>query len=248
MTRRRAGVARAAAGCLAVAGALACAGGAAGPGAGVGPAGEEAARSTLDERSALAEQLVPSDALRPGFVLRQRLRFDTGPEGGDRRSSFEAVVQVDCREVLVVGLTPFGTRLFTIRQTGRAIDFEWWLDRPWPFQPERILLDVHRSLLYPLAEPPLADGRHARHYGDVVADETWRGGRLLERTILAPVEPAGSAASADAAPGREPVWIARYPGGWGADSWPEVIRVESLRYGYSIEIATLEKRPLDCAP
>jgi hypothetical protein len=215
--------------------ALACAGTGPSPGAPPAPAQTSAA-----ERGALAAQLVPSDSLRPGFTLRQRLRFRTGPGGGDRKASFEAVVQVDCEEVLVVGLTPFGTRLFTIRQVGRETEFAWLLDDPWPFQPERILLDVHRSFLYPLADPPLADGRHLRRFGGVSAVETWRDSRLVERSI----DEGGSAGPAGP-PNR---WVARYEGGWGADAWPGVIRLESQRYGYTIEIVTLERRPLACAP
>lgn len=192
--------------------------------------------ASASEHAALAAQLVPSGSLRPGFTLRQRLRFRTAEAAGSRSASFEAVVQVDCREVLVVGLTPFHTRLFTLRQRGRETEFAWLLDEPWPFQPERILLDVHRSLLYPLADPPLADGDHRLRVFDVDLVETWAEGRLRRRTL-------------DEADGGEPLlWVADYGDGWAPGDWPEALRLASARYGYTIEIQTIERRPLACAP
>ncbi|MGH0035898.1 MAG: DUF3261 domain-containing protein [Myxococcota bacterium] len=212
------------------------AGGAGAPASRDAPASPEAPEAPDAEGEALASQLLPSESIRPGMSLRQRLRFRTGEAGGGRQASFEAVVQADCREVLVVGLTPFGTRLFTIRQVGRETRFEWMFDEPWPFRPEHILLDVHRAFLHPLADPPRPDGRHPRRFGGAQGAETWRDGRLMERVV----EETGGPEAA--------LWTARYEGGWGADVWPGTVRIESARYGYTIEITTLERRPLACPP
>jgi len=193
-----------------------------------------------DALPGLAELLVPTQDMGDGFVLRQRLQFHaTGPDRDARSGGFEAIVQLDCGELVVVGLSPFGTRAFSIRQRGSDARFEWAYGEPLPFSLERVLLDVHRSFLYPLADPPPDDGWHVRHYGPhgaVEARESWSGGRLRERHIE---ERSGS---------RTGPWVATYDGGFGADAWPEATRISSEVFGYTLEITTVERKPLSCPP
>jgi len=60
----------------------------------------------------------------------------------DRTFQLHALLRMDARELLVVGLTPLGTRSFTIRYEGSLVE----LDNPngpkLPFPPEMILSDI----------------------------------------------------------------------------------------------------------
>jgi hypothetical protein len=61
-----------------------------------------------------APTLVPTGDISGNFLMRQHLAF----ESDDDRGSFEALVQKHCDELIVVGMTPFGSRAFTLRQRG----------------------------------------------------------------------------------------------------------------------------------
>lgn len=197
----------------------------------------DAARGDSPDARALRElraKLAPTGELGDGFTLRQHLRFQADGHGG----SFEAVVELHCGELLVVGLTPLGTRAFSIRQRGLETEFEWMLAEPLPFSPERILLDVHRSFLYPLPDAQSdalpADGLHARRFHEIELQERWSEGRLMERALE---EKSGE---------RVGRWVARYAGGVAPGAWPMSTSIESGLFGYSLEITTLSWQPLAC--
>lgn len=120
---------------------------------------------------------VPVDQLPGELLARHRVAFSFGQSTG----ALEVVLQVHCGEVVVVGLGPMRTPIFSIRQRGDAV--ETWSRQPWPFPPERLLLDVHRIFLYPIATPSRADGAHALQVGGVAYQERWASGRLVERWI-----------------------------------------------------------------
>jgi len=125
----------------------------------------------------VARGLVPAGQLPGDLRVEHRLSFHFGKRGG----ALEAVLQVYCGEVMVMGLGPMRQRLFWIRQRGD--DIKAWSQRPWPLPPARILLDVHRIFLYPVADPPLADGVHSREVATVAFEERWEQGQLVERAI-----------------------------------------------------------------
>jgi hypothetical protein len=165
-----------------------------------------------------------------GFQMQQRLRF----RFREQIRALDAVLQVYCDEVLVVGLTPLGTRLFSIRQRGLEIQVESELENDWPFSPERILLDVHRTFLYPLADPPLPDGVHALRVGSLTIEERWEGGRLVERTIPEVLEE------------RAGVVVIRYEEGMTSSEPARRAGLENRPGRYELEVETLSRQELEC--
>ncbi|NRA09323.1 MAG: DUF3261 domain-containing protein [Myxococcales bacterium] len=73
-----------------------------------------------------APGLVPTEQLPGELLARHRFAY----RFGEREGALEAVLQVHCGEVVVLGLGPMSSPLFSIRQRGDAI--EAWSQRPWP--------------------------------------------------------------------------------------------------------------------
>jgi hypothetical protein len=134
-------------------------------------------------------------------------------------------------ELRVVGLSPFGTRAFLIRQQGRNFSFESYTDRPVPFSPKVVLIDVQRAFLVrDLSSQPPATGLHSYQHGAEAVRESWRDAALewrefthpdFERPIRVEYEP----------PMRdfEPPALARLRHGW---------------FGYEIVVETSSRKRL----
>jgi hypothetical protein len=177
-----------------------------------------------------AESLVPTSEIAGNFLMRQQLVY----EAGEDRGGFEALVQKRCDELVVVGLTPFGSRAFTLRQRGVDVQVETHVDLEWPFPPRRILLDVHRVFLLPIANPPPADGVTESRWGSEIVTERWASGVLRERRFT----------RADGRPQEEVVVV--YLDGASSEHAPIRVRVENRRFGYTLEATSIERRPLSC--
>lgn len=175
--------------------------------------------------------LLASEKIRGDFSMRQRLSFRVGEHD---KGAIDAVLQVHCGEVVVVALTPLGTRLFSIRQRGLSTEVEGVTSHPLAFAPLRVLLDVHRVYLYPVADPPLPDGGHGVRVGSLKLVEQWRGGRLVRRTI----------------PDRDGDAVGRvvvtYEGGLSPTEVPPRVLLRNELYGYELEIETIERQELRC--
>ncbi len=104
---------------------------------------------------------------------------------GDRSLRFDAVLQKRGNELTLLGLTPFGSRAFVIRQTGTGVSFESFVPQTFPFPPRYILVDVHRVFFAWVLEhdAPPVDGMLEATREDEVVTEHWQGGRLLRRTF-----------------------------------------------------------------
>lgn len=193
----------------------------------------------LESRASLRARLVPADLLSPEISMRQRLRFIAGERDGE----IDAVVQLTCGELVVVGLTPIGTRLFTIRQTGRDVDARLMLPGDWPFEPERVLLSLQRSMLLPLPRPPEAGAVDEADPGiwlgrtpfEIALEERWLAGRVVERRV-----------HEARASGPATIEIRYSAPGLDTDSIPRSTTIESEKDGYRIEIETLEQTRLPC--
>jgi hypothetical protein len=177
-----------------------------------------------------ASMLVPTGEISGNFLMRQHLAF----EAGDDRGSFEALVQKRCDELIVVGLTPFGSRAFTLRQRGLDVEIETHVEVEWPFPPRRILLDVHRVYFLPLANPPPGDGVHESRFGGEIVSERWSAGLLQQRRFRRD----------DGTPPQEVV--VTYDDGASPDHAPIRVRVENHRFGYVLDATSVERRPLSC--
>jgi hypothetical protein len=164
------------------------------------------------------------------FVVRQQLRFEAKGMSG----SFDAVLQVTCQTLTVVGLTPAGTQLFSIRQLGDEVEVTSDAGMRWPFPPERLLLDVHRAFLRPLAAPPSGDGVRVRDLEGLSIIEQWNDGRLFERRFIAGGE-AGFA-----------IVEVAYEDGWLPGPLARRTRLQNHAYGYSLAIESVDYRGLPC--
>lgn len=123
--------------------------------------------------------LVPSQELDPG--LRMQLRFHvTTPETSLR---VETSLEVQDGKLVVAGFTPFGTRAFTITQSGSEIEVVEQFGRNEGVRPVLILDALHRALLLPSgSETP-------RQWGGEWVEEQRTDQRLVRRVFraLAPV-------------------------------------------------------------
>jgi hypothetical protein len=183
------------------------------------------------EAGSIESQLRPSQEIEANFTARQRLRF----RFADRAGSMDAVLQVHCGEVVIVALTPFGTRLFSVRQRGMDVEVEPAVDKRWPISPLRVLLDVQRSFLYPLASPPPPDGTHSSRVGSVKLREEWRDGQLVERSLT---ESRGD---------RSGPFVVRYEPGMRRGMLPQHTELSSELHGYALEIETQSYSASSCA-
>ncbi len=179
--------------------------------------------------AALSARLLSSSQLAGDQVLRQRLHFRFAEETG----VLDAVVQVDCGVLRVIGLSPIGSRLFVIEQRGLEVTLETTTQRQLPFSARNLLLDVQRTYLYPLSDPAPADGRYRHQQGVTTLHETWRGGRLRERVI------------ADSNGERKGEIVVSYEGGYASSETPPRVHLDNRLYGYSLDVQTLEKRVLE---
>ncbi|HEY6876444.1 MAG TPA: DUF3261 domain-containing protein [Polyangiales bacterium] len=85
--------------------------------------------------------LIPTDRITsPPFLVQQHIKGVY--QGGE--VSIDCVVQFKDKKLTVLGLTPFGTRAFSIEQTGTNVKFEKYVERDMPVQPEMVLYDIHR--------------------------------------------------------------------------------------------------------
>ncbi len=181
-------------------------------------------------RSALpyVGRLVSTTDIQGDFFLRQRVhaRFP----GGD--GSFEAVLQKQGEVLTLVGMTPFNTRAFVLRQRGTETEFESFVPQTMPFPPRYMLLDVHRVMFIGIAPAPSTDGEYfARRDGEEIR-ERWSAGRLVERHFRRlDGAPQGSIdiEYIEGMTGRFPPRTVRFRNGW---------------YGYELVITTLAHRAL----
>jgi len=123
--------------------------------------------------------LVPPSSVPGDFIARQELRASHGAT----RVRLESVLQKRGDTITLLGLTPLGTRAFLLQQEGVSVTFTPYLDRPLPFPPRYMLIDIHRALFIGIGPGPLPDGVHAIRRGGEEIRERWQGGRLVERTF-----------------------------------------------------------------
>ncbi len=179
--------------------------------------------SEVTDADARAGLLSTQDLPRVAFTLRHHLRFVFG----DRSGSVEAVLQKGCDHVTVVGLSPFGTRLFSVRQSGSEVIHEPTQQRAWPFPPHRMLIDIQRIYLYPLRDPPPADGAYESFVGETRVVEDWRAGRLRTRVL-----------TVSSAQHPEHIVI-RYQGSFGDGSVPSLVEFSDQTREYRLEVETI---------
>lgn len=185
------------------------------------PGGEGA--NPASEIPLLDPSTVPGD-----FMLRQHIEG----EYGERRVAFEAIVQKQGNTLLVLTLTPYGSRAFAITQTGQDVTVEKFISRDLPFDPRFILLDVQRVFLMGLPDAPLEDGWHrARARGELIR-ERWEGGKLFERRYRRRDRNTKGEILVD------------YAGGYTPGERPPAITLKNEPFGYALRLETSDYQPL----
>jgi hypothetical protein len=97
-----------------------------------------------------------TDEIHGDFVLRQRVRVVA--EGVD--FPFQLVVQKKDRELVLIGLSPLGAKLFTAVQSGRDARVDALPGAVLPIPPRNVLRDLHR-FRFPEPYPPIGAGGSA---------------------------------------------------------------------------------------
>lgn len=117
------------------------------------------------------------DGVTQPFFARQKV---VATHGG-RQSSFDAVLQYDGTQLVLLALTPMGTKAFAVVQTADEYAVTQFVDMRLPAPPAAVLRDVHAAYFDPPARP-LADGWHRRRTpAGTRVNEHWAQGRLTER-------------------------------------------------------------------
>jgi len=93
-----------------------------------------------------------TDEIPGDFTIRHRVTVSAE----DLDFPFELIVQKKGRELVLVGLSPFGTKLFTVIQTGIETDVDALPRAVLPIPPLNVLRDLHR-LRFPVPNAPMTD-------------------------------------------------------------------------------------------
>lgn len=124
-------------------------------------------------------ELLPPAALGTDLLWQQRVTASWG-ESDER--GFDAAVQKQGDELLVVGFSPLGQAGFVLKLRDGLVAFENKTDMELPFPPRYVLLDVQRTFYpwLPHDDVP-ADGERTAVVGAEHIVEVHRVGRLVER-------------------------------------------------------------------
>ncbi len=173
-------------------------------------------------------------AVRPDFLARQRVtaRFPGG------EASFEAALQKQGETLTVIGLTPFGTRAFTLLQAPSGVTFTSQLPegKGPPLEPRYLLQDIHHAYFLALPPAPGAGGADATEVAplgpELVTEARGPDGTVLARTFRRrDPPPAGEV-------------TVTYEDG-AAGTLPKQVRIENGYYGYELTIETLSVQLLE---
>jgi hypothetical protein len=172
--------------------------------------------------------LTPPDSHPGAFIRRQLLlgRFQ------GQELSLDAVLQKKDDELLLVGLTPFGTKAFVLAQKGTEVRFTSYMAQPLPFPPRYILEDVTRTYFCGIADGPLPDGVHQSERDGELIEERWKEGRLMERRFT----------RLDGNPRGE--IVIDYVGGMAGGRSPARIEFDNGWLGYRLTVTTVSEEAL----
>ncbi len=164
----------------------------------------------------------PLPTTAPPFLARQKV-VAIHPTG---RSTFDAVLQYSGDRLVLLGLTPMGTKAFAVVQEGATVEVTPYIDRPLPAPAEAVLGDIHAAY-FDLPRAARADGWHRRRTAaGARMHERWAAGRLHERVW-----------------GRRRDRRAtrlRFPGGASPGEIPLRIEIDRPELDLRLEIHTLE--------
>ncbi len=185
-----------------------------------------AACHTTPPRRALGDADYPGvlrtpSALPRDVVWQQRVTATWGDQAG---RGFDAAVQKRGDTMTVMGLSPAGSLGFAAILSGTAIELQNPSGQELPFPARFILLDVQRAF-YPWI-PAITDGDTEAVVDGELVHETWREGRLRERSFRRiDNQPAG-------------IIVVRYE--WAHADWfgPSHVELDNAWFGYRLSVET----------
>lgn len=180
-----------------------------------------------------SEAPATGDGLGRNFFVRQHLtaRFS------DEERRFDTALQSRCGELRLVGLTPFGVRLFTAVRRNGNLDVETLTGQPLPFSPEHVLRDIERTFFRSPPPGAGASGTRVVTWAGEAVRETFRDGTIVSRKI---------AVEADDAPGGGGPLVIRYLGPFGPAGISERVELSNPAFGYVLDIRNYEIEELEC--
>jgi hypothetical protein len=179
----------------------------------------------IDE-AAYPWELRPASTWPREVLLRQRV--EARASGGT--NAFDAILQHRQGVLTLIGLTPFGARAFVLEQRDLEVSFRPSMDRPAPFPPKFMLIDIQRVFFPIRPEATLPDGEHELELGGERVTERWRSGRLERRTF----ERLDSA--------KKGAIVIEYDD-WRGDL-PFSVQLKNPWFGYEMSVTTLEATAL----
>jgi len=166
--------------------------------------------------------LLSPSRLGDDFLWRQRI--DAVHKRG--QLSFSAVVQKRGPGLILLGLTPFGTRAFVLEQTDKRIRFQSFIPQELPFPPHYMLIDFHRVFQ---VGSPRSDGWHCQAFRTERMCDFWHGQRLHRRSYQSLAHPS------------DPRITVNYPGGYARNAPPSQVTLTNPWFDYTLRITTLAR-------
>lgn len=190
--------------------------------------GAQSAQPESDMGIGPGPMLAPT-AIAERFLWRQRVTASWS----DGSESFDAVLQMDGEELMLMGLGPMGRPGFIAKLGASGLSFENRSGRSLPFAPEHIMADVQK-VFYPWL-PPVPEGftgTRAGEHESLMISETYADGWLLARSFQ----------RSDAADRGE--LRVRYEGWQLGLPAPQRATLDNAWFGYELTIVTVEQQRL----
>ncbi len=119
------------------------------------------------------------DEIDGDFLVQNRVRIRTG----DLDFPMRLVVQKTAGELVVIGVSPIGAKLFTVRQRGIRAEIDALPRAVLPISPSSVLRDLHRIRFFAAPRPTDGSGTTTRSFDGTQVTDTWRNGTLVGRTF-----------------------------------------------------------------
>jgi len=181
------------------------------------------AQTPKKERPPYRGPLVRPENIPGDFLWQQRV----SAKHADKSGAFDAVLQKQGAELLVLGLTPFGTRGFSLKQKGTHFEYEQYVPFELPFSPEAVLIDIHRTFFYALDEEALPNSgkREGSWESEALVDE-FRKSRLVSRRYE------------NVSGLSQPIEIAYSGTGYAPFEPPKKVTIKNRAYAYTLTVET----------